>query len=242
MKRVVIIVQARMGSTRLPEKSLKEIAGKPLLGYVLQRLKRVKSANEIVVATTIQPKDDILAQFCQSLNIPVWRGSEEDVLSRYGEAAQAFHADVIVRISGDCPLIDPEIVEQAISLFQTGHYDYVSNVIQRTYPRGMDVEVFSRKALNQALVEAKAQPEREHVTPYFYRHPELFKLGNLEQTSDQSDYRLTVDTKEDLELITRIIKKFPDSQPFVLKDIIAVLTKHPEWLKLNSHIQQKAVL
>lgn len=242
-ERVVIIVQARMGSTRLPGKSLMPIQGKPLVGYVLERAKQAVTAHQLVLATTDQVRDNPLASYAETIGVPVFRGSENHVLSRYREAARFFNAGTIVRISGDCPLIDPQVIDQAILLFKTKKYDYVSNVIHRTYPRGMDVEVFSRAALEKAFHEATGEGEKEHVTPYFYRHPELFSLGSLEQAVDQSNWRLTVDTEEDLALIIRLMQELvPLQTSFTLQDIVEVLDSHPDWLSMNAHVRQKEVL
>ncbi|NEO63206.1 MAG: NTP transferase domain-containing protein, partial [Moorea sp. SIO4G2] len=162
--KLVIIVQARMTSTRLPGKVLKQVLGKPLLDYQIERLRRVKLADEIVIATTINQTDEPIVELCNSISIPYFRGSEEDVLARYYGAAVEHQADVVVRVTSDCPLIDPQVIDQVIQFYldHQGEYDYVSNSLQRTYPRGMDTEVFSFAALDEAFHEASAQPDREH--------------------------------------------------------------------------------
>lgn len=240
--RVVIIVQARMGSSRFPGKVLKKVLDKPLLEYQLERLRRVRLAHDIVIATTTDPKDDAIVTACQIWGVHVYRGSEEDVLSRYYETARLHHADVVVRITADCPLIDPRVVDDVIRRYleQAELVDYVSNTLQRSYPRGMDTEAFSFEVLEEAYFEASQAPEREHVTPFIYRHPERYRLANVIYASDQSHHRWTVDTPEDFQLIERILQSiYPKNPYFTLEDVLDLLTDHPEWIKINSHIQQK---
>ena len=241
-KKCVIILQARMGATRLPGKPLKNVLGRPLLSYQLERLRRVKFADAIVVATTTKLQDEKIVDFCRKENISVFRGSEEDVLERYYQTAKKFQADVIVRITGDCPLIDPSLVDQVIRYYfdHQPDCDYVSNSLNRSYPRGLDVEVFSFSALERAEREAKDVQEHEHVTPYLYWHPEIFALGSVVQQEDQSHHRWTVDTPEDLMLITKIIETlYPINPAFTTQDILSLLKAHPDWVALNAHIQQK---
>lgn len=243
--KVVIIVQARMGSSRLPGKILKEVLGKPLLSYEIERLKNVKLADELLIATTTNSLDQTVVDLCFKEKVVVFRGSEEDVLLRYHEAAKVSHADVIVRLTADCPLIDPKIVDEAIHLFLTHHpnYDYLSNVQERTYPRGMDVEVFSRKSLEEAFRCAKVNEEREHVTLYFYRHPEKFRIMGFQTQEDHSHLRLTVDTSHDFALIRQIIEHLYPAKPrFSLADILKLLKKYPDWCELNRHVKQKEVM
>ncbi len=241
--RTVIIVQARMGSTRLPNKVLKEVHEKPLLGYLLDRLRRVKNADALVVATTNDPLDDEIVDFCNEEGISVERGEEENVLDRYYTTALSFSADVVVRICADCPLIDPEIVDRVISFYleHEGEYDYVSNVVERTFPRGMDVEVFSIEALEKAWKEAHSTEEQEHVTLHMMRHPEHFRIANIsDPEKNLSHYRLTLDTLEDFQLITLLLNELYQENPaFTLKDLLATLEKHPDWMQINAHISQK---
>lgn len=242
--KTVIIVQARMTSTRLPGKVLKQVLGKPLLEYQLERLKRVKNASEIVIATTTNETDQPIVEWCQHLGVAFFRGSEPDVLARYHDAAEAHKAEVIVRITSDCPLIDPEIVDRAIAhyLSHIDTLDYVSNGLELTYPRGMDVEVFSRRALDEANAEAMTQEEHEHVTPFIYHRPERYRLANIALPERQDHHRWTVDTVEDLELVSRIIRAlYPTTPAFSLKDILSLLQQHPDWANLNVHIRQKTL-
>lgn len=231
-----IVVQARMGSSRLPGKVLKDIAGRPMLSYQMERLRRVKRAERIVVATTDQPADDAVERFCQKEKIACVRGSEHDVLARYHLAIERFPADVVVRITADCPLIDPAIVDEAIAAYEP---DYVSNMLETTYPYGMAVEVFSAQALREAHREAKDPAEREHVTPFIYRHPERYRLRSLTMAPNLSHHRWTVDTPEDFELVSRLLKTLKPH--FTLQDVLAVLDEHPDWCAINAHVEQKAL-
>jgi len=242
--KTLIIIQARMTSTRLPGKVLKQVLGKSLLEFQLERLKAVPNANGLVVATTTNTTDQPIVDLCQTLQVPVYRGSETDVLTRYYEAASFHQADIVVRVTSDCPLIDPDIVAEVIGFYQThrDQYDYVSNTLDRTYPRGLDVEVFSFNALEQAYREATQADEREHVTPYIYRHPEQFKIYQMKQAEDHANERWTVDTPEDFELIKRILEVlYSTNIHFRQADVLALLDTHPDWRNLNADIPQKAV-
>lgn len=240
--RVVMIVQARMGSTRLPKKVLKKVMGKPLLDYQIERLRKVLSVDEIVVATTTNQEDQVLVDFCVSKKIPFFLGSSEDVLDRFYQAAKRFHADVVVRITSDCPLIDPACIEEVIQLYLTHQppYAYVSNALKRSFPIGMDAEVFSFAALEEAAKEATAPEEREHVTPFIYRHPERYACGIVTHAPNLSHLRLTVDTREDFMLISNILEAlYPRTPNFTLDDILKTLKKHPTWPQINAHIPHK---
>lgn len=239
--RTVIIVQARMTSTRLPGKVLKMVLNKPLLEYQIERLRRVKLADDIIIATTTNDTDQPIVVLCSRLGIPVWRGSEHDVLARYYEGASAYGADVVVRITSDCPLIDPLVINRVIESFLINQpVDYVSNVLVRTYPRGMDTEVFSFQVLEEAFYEAKEPADREHVTPFIYRNSDRYRLRDVCYETDQSRHRWTVDTPEDFQLIRRIIEElYPINPNFTLKDVCDLLDQHPDWTLINSHIKQK---
>lgn len=242
-KRVVIILQARMGATRLPGKPLKTVFGRPLLSYQIERLRRVQLADEIIIATTTESQDDQIVQFCKDENIAYFRGSPLDVLNRYLQAAKSAKADVIVRVTGDCPLIDPEVTDNVIQFYMDHQpkYDYVSNSLERTYPRGLDTEIFSMALLEEAAAKAKLPSEREHVTVYFYTHPERFSLKNVGNPVDLSKYRWTVDTTEDFELVEKILGELhPVNPDFRMNDILDLLKLHPEWNLINAHIQQKS--
>lgn len=240
--KTVVIAQARMTSTRLPGKVLKTVLGKPLLAYFIERLQRVSLANQIVIATTINATDEPIVDLCRNLSVAFTRGSEQDVLSRYYDAAVVTGADIIVRVTSDCPLIDPALVDEAIRYFNTNsdRFDYVSNSLAETYPRGMDVEVFSAHLLREAQFEANLTPEREHVTPFFYTHPERYRIGEIHAPQNLSHHRWTVDTPEDLELIKRLIKTlYPLKPDFNLADILETLAVHPDWPLINTDIRQK---
>ncbi len=241
---VAIFVQARMGSSRLAGKVLKKVLGRPLLSYQIERLRKVKNADQIVVLTTTRFEDDLINKLCLDENIACFRGSEHDVLNRYYEAAQLFKPSAIVRSTADCPLIDPKITEEVISLFLNNQpkCDYASNSLERTFPRGLDVEIISLNALTQAERMATQSFEREHVTAYIYKHPEQFILKNLALNPSQAKHRWTVDTPEDFELIKRIIETlYPKDPDFDMQSILNLLKNHPDWFQLNAHIEQKKI-
>ncbi len=238
--KTLIIVQARMTSTRLPGKVLLPLAGVPMLTRLIERLRRVQRADGIVIATTTNTTDDPIAALCAEQGAPCHRGSEHDVLSRYADAARLHGADVVVRITSDCPLIDPTLIDQVIAAYEEGGSDYVSNMLPPTWPYGMAVEVFSAAALAQAHAEATQAAEREHVTPFLYGHPERYRLRNVASPLDLSQHRWTVDTPEDYELVRRLFEALVDTHPeFTQTDILAVLDAHPDWITINQHIRQK---
>ena len=242
---IAIIVQARMGSTRLPGKIMKKVLDKPLLEYQLERLFRVKHADQVIIASSDHGELQPIADLCLRLGVPYFRGSEQDVLSRYYGAATQYGADVVVRITSDCPLIDPAVVDKVIGFYLTHkeEYDFVSNTFaKRTYPRGMDTEVFSYKALKEANEEATDEAEREHVTIFIKRRPERYRLKTLPYDKDFSHYRWTVDTPEDFMLIEKMITAlYPVNPHFTLEDCLALLAENPDWIKINEHIKQKPV-
>lgn len=238
----LIVVQARMSSTRLPGKVMKEVLGKPLLEYQLERLKCVSHAHAIVVATTTNAADTPIIELCQKLQVQSYRGSEEDVLSRYYEVAQKFKANTIVRVTSDCPLIDPQVMDQVIHAYLTAspRKDYFSNCLNRTYPRGLDTEVFSAKVLSEVHQKAVSKPDREHVTTYIYNHPESYQLGCVNYFEDQSHHRWTLDTIEDFELIRLMLEKlYPNKPEFSLEDCLDIHKNYPDWVHINSSISQK---
>ncbi len=239
--RVVAVVQARMQSTRLPGKVLKEILGQPLIAYLIERLKRSRRIDELVIATSTEPADDVIAQYCQQLEVAVFRGSETDVLSRYFNSAKAYNADFVVRVCADSPLIDPALVDELLDEFLQVQpaCDYLSNTINQSCPLGMNTEVFTFQALEQAHAKAEQPYEREHVTPYLYRHPELFSIHEKHYQPDLGHVRLTVDTPEDFEMVRLILLGLlVAKKEFGLPDILAFLNEHPELMKINAHIQQ----
>jgi spore coat polysaccharide biosynthesis protein SpsF len=237
---VIAIVQARMGSTRLPGKVLKKINNRFVLDYVIERLKFSDRINDVILATTTDKKDDVLETYAIEREVRYFRGSEEDVLSRYYHAAKKYGGEIIVRITSDCPLIDPEIVDNVINKHIDNKVDYTSNVIKRTYPRGLDTEVFNFDVLAEAYKNANEKYQQEHVTSYMIEHPEKFKLQNIEAKGKlkRPDIRITVDTEEDFELIKKIILHF-NNLNFKTEDIIGFLDRNPELIEINKNIIQK---
>lgn len=237
---IVAIVQARMGSSRLPGKVVKEVLGKPLLEIQIERLKRSAYISQIIVATTDRESEQPIIEICNRLSVPVFRGSENDVLSRYYGAAKETEADHIIRLTSDCPVIDPVVIDRVIDYYLSHHYDYVSNSITRTYPRGMDTEVFSFKVLEEAESKALLDFEREHVTPYIYQDPTKYKVGQVCNHSNESRHRWTVDTVEDFLLIKLMIETlYPSNQQFNLEDMLELFKKNPDWAKINENVEQK---
>ena len=238
----IAIIQARMGSTRLPGKILKKINDKAILDYVIDRLRFCKRLDNIVLATSTSREDDILEQYSIEKKIDYFRGSEEDVLSRYYHTAKKYKADIIVRVTSDCPLIDPEIVDNVINKHISNKADYTSNVIKRTYPRGLDTEVFNFDVLSEAYKNANDKYQQEHVTSYMIEHPEKFKLQNIEAKGKlkRPDIRITVDTEEDFELIKKILLHF-EGISFKAEDVIDFLDKNPELYEINKNVIQKGV-
>jgi spore coat polysaccharide biosynthesis protein SpsF len=243
MQKIAAIIQARMGSTRLPGKVLIKICGKTVLEHVVDRVGQSKMINDIIIATTTNIKDDVIEAEADRLGVKVFRGSEEDVLSRYYEAAVKFEADIIIRITSDCPLIDPRIVDKMIGRYleKKGEIDYLSNTVDRTFPRGLDAEIFAFEILKRANYEAKDLAEREHVTPYIWRNPGLFRNEHYINQTDHSNYRWTLDTKEDLKLIKSIYEQlFPvKDRDFYMEDILDLMEELPSLKSINSEVSQK---
>lgn len=245
MTKISIFVQARMGSTRLPQKILLPLGEKAVLCHLLDRLQYVTKATHRAILIPRGPKNNILVQFLKK-NYPKldrFRGAEQDVLSRYYKAAKQFESDIIIRLTSDCPLLDPSIIDATINLFlKTPNCHYASNSLHRTFPRGMDVEVFSFQALEKAFLEAKDPSEREHVTLYIYRRPEQFTLASLVSSIDLSSLRLTVDEPQDLVTIQEVYERLISTGAVSsLKDIHTLYQERPELFTLNSRVQQKPV-
>lgn len=240
MKRsIVCVIQARLNSTRLPGKVLMDLAGKSVLERVVERVKRSKAVNDIIVATTIRKEDLKIVRLCAVSDIRVYCGSEKDVLDRYFQAAKLMNATDIVRVTSDCPLIDPEIIDRVISMYISSKADYASNTIDPTFPDGQDVEIFSFKTLAKTWEEAKLMSDREHVTPFIKKNPRLFKLINVKYEKDLSGKRWTLDEKKDYQLIGSIYRYFSKTNGmFTMKDILRLIDKHPELEKINSGIKR----
>ncbi len=223
MTRTVAIIQARMTSTRLPGKVLADLGGRPLLERVLERVRKAARLDDVWVATTTNAEDDPVVALCERLAVPVFRGDEHDVLGRYHACADAARADVIVRITADCPLIDPDVIDRVVFAFQGGDFDYVSNATKRSYPDGLDVETFSRAALERAHAEAAHPDLREHVTLYISaRRPHLphgaFRIGHVTLDEDLSAIQWSVNLPEDLERVRRLWPRLPED--FRWRDVL----------------------
>ena len=240
MTRTVAIVQARTGSTRLPGKILLPLLGEPVLVHVVRRLRRARLLDEVVVATTVAAADDAVAELAEANAWPLTRGSEEDLLDRYLDAARAFDAERVVRITSDCPMIDPDLVDDVVRALAPD-VDYVSNSLPpRTTPRGLDAEAFTLAALERADRDDHDPASREHATPYLYRHPEVFRLARVDLERDWSEHRWTLDTPEDYELIRRIYDAL-GRDDFGWRDVLAVVEANPGWSAVNRHVRQKTV-
>jgi spore coat polysaccharide biosynthesis protein SpsF len=239
--RVIAIVQARMGSTRLPGKVLLDVAGQSMLARVVRRVQPARSLSGVVVATARGPADEPIVRECAALGVAVFRGDESDVLDRFYQAARAYRAEAVVRITADCPLIDPELVDLVVGAFLEARPDYASNVLQRTFPRGLDTEVVSLPALERAWHDAVQPYERSHVTPYLYQNPDLFRLYSVTHSRDYSGYRWTVDTAEDLALVRAVYQRLGVDGLFRWRDVIDLLEQEPALADLNRSVRQKAL-
>ena len=216
------VIQARVGSTRLPGKVLADLGGRPMLQFMLERLHGLP-VSEVVVATSTEPGDDAVAAVGASVGVRVVRGPEQDVLARFAQALKSHPADHVVRLTGDCPLADPEVIVATLELHRERRADYTSNVIPRTFPKGLDVEVVRREALLAAAAEADDPAEREHVTPFLYRHPERFRLATLRGTELLGHERWTVDTQHDLEIVRQAVDQLGARPDFSWREVLDVL-------------------
>lgn len=244
MQNVQAIVQARMTSVRLPGKVLMDIGGRPALAHIVDRLSRVPQIDGIVIATSIRREDDAIADAAKVMGVTCFRGSEQDVLSRYAGAAALVDADTVIRVTGDCPLLDPDVVTGVLSTYGENHVDFVSNTLLRTYPIGLDVAIFSRDALDAADEIATNEDEREHVTLYIYRHPERFSQMNVAAPPELTDpeLRLTLDTPEDLAFLREVFSRlYTDNPNFGLTDVLALLSDHPHLREINRDVVHKWV-
>ena len=243
-KKISAIVQARMTSTRLPGKVLMDIEGKPMLWHILNRLSFSKILDDIILAIPDTKPNNILEKFDKDNGVKYFRGNEEDVLFRYYKAAKKFKCDIIARISADNPLIDPQIIDLVVKKHLISSADYTSNDLKKTFPLGLDVEVFNFKVLEKAQKEAKEDYQREHVTPYIYKNPEIFKIQNIkaERRLRYLEIRLTVDTKKDLRLIREIYKRlYKPKKIFYTEEIINLLNNHKELVRINEKVRQKSL-
>lgn len=234
--RTVCIVQARMSSTRLPGKVLLPLAGREVLAHVLDRLAFCNTLDEVVVATSSDASDDVLAQWCRARGVPVFRGSLQDVLDRYYQCALANRADAVVRITADCPALDPTLVDQMVRAFHADNYDLF--YLGGEFPDGLDCEVFAFAALERAWREAVLPSEREHVGPYIMNHPEWFRLGSLQKFKGLAHHRWTLDEPRDLTFLQSIFERLQrsDGQPFRTQDLLDLLDREPALLQANEGI------
>ncbi|NWF64345.1 MAG: glycosyltransferase family protein [Chloroflexi bacterium] len=270
-KNVVAIIQVRMSSSRLPGKILANIGGQPMLSRVYVRTARAKTLDEVIFATTTDASDDPVAEYCDFSGIPFTRGSLYDVLDRYYQAAKEAKADVVVRITADCPVIDPELIDNVVSALLEDEYDFVCNRLPppwtRTYPIGLDVEACTFKALKKAWKEAKEPQHREHAMPYFYEGVQFeskiksrksdfgpltfdleqgissrgFRVVLLHNPTDFGDYRWTVDTPEDLEFMREVYSRFDGRDDFTWKEVLDLVHDNPELMKINAGVQHKTL-
>jgi len=258
--RVVAIIQGRMSSSRLPGKILADIAGQPMLQRVFIRTSRSATVSQTIFATTTDASDDPVAEYCDFSGIPFTRGSQFDVLDRYYQAATKSKADVVVRVTADCPIIDPALIDNVVNTLLEGEYDFACNRLpppwHRTYPIGLDVEACTFKVLAKASKQAKEPQHREHAMPYFYEGVELsavsrqlsegvsprgFRISLLNHTTDFGDYRWTVDTPEDLQFIREVYARFNGRDDFTWKEVLDLVHDNPELMKINSGVQHKTL-
>jgi spore coat polysaccharide biosynthesis protein SpsF len=258
--RVVAIIQGRMSSSRLPGKILADIAGQPMLTRVFTRTSRARTLDEVIFATTTDPSDDPVAEYCDFSGIPFTRGSLFDVLDRYYQAALQVKADVVVRITADCPVIDSALIDDVVNTLLEDEYDFVCNRLPppwtRTYPIGLDVEACSFKVLKKAWKDAQEPQHREHAMPYFYEGVKLtrqsriletgvssrgFNVALLHHTTDFGDYRWTVDTPEDLEFMRQVYSRFDGRDDFTWKEVLDLVHDEPELMKINEGVQHKTL-
>jgi len=231
---VSAIIQVRMGSTRLPGKVMKKLNGISLLECQLNQLQYCRLLDQIIIATTTNPEDNIIEKFAHSKDIQCFRGSSLDVLDRYFQCAKKFNLKHIARITSDCPLIDPTIVDQTIEIYNKETYDYVNNFYKRSFPSGTEVEIISFNTLEKTWKEAKKPSEREHVTPYIYNNPMKFKIGKLEYKKNISNLHWAVDRIEDLKLVKTLYQKI-NKKPILLDDILNLIKKDPSLLEINKN-------
>lgn len=238
---IYVIIQARMGSTRLPNKVLMDLNGKPVLEHIINRLQKSKNIDDIIVATSIEPGNEVIEELCNSKDISCFKGNEDDVLDRYYQTCKFFDVglnDNIVRITADCPLIDYTVIDNVIDVHIKNSNDYTSNTIVPSFPDGLDCEVFTFSSLEDSWKNALLSSEREHVTLYIKNHPEIFKIENILNTEDLSDLRWTLDEPEDFEFINKIYSYFPKSEIFSTKDVLDVLDKNSDLLKINEKFRR----
>ena len=238
MTKIVTVIQARSGSSRLPGKVMMDVLGKPLLIRMVERVQRAKLAGPIVIATTTEPGDDIIEKLCESEGLLCYRGSRDDLLDRHYRAGKMHNADAVVKIPSDCPLIDPKVIDKVLQYYLDNDFDFVSNLHPATYPDGNDVEIMSWKTIEKAWQKATRNMEREHTTPYIWENPDQFKIGNVvwETSLDYSmTDRWTIDYPEDFTFIKTIYEQlYPANPAFDLQDILHLTRQNPDVFSINS--------
>lgn len=235
-----------MSSSRLPKKVLKKILGKPMLFYVVKQVLNSKLIDQVIIATTNEEKDNPIIDFCKKYNLIYFRGSKLDLLDRYYQCAKKFHCDPVVRITSDCPLIDPIVIDKVVTKFLKNSYDYVSNNLDKingkwdnstcNFPQGMTVEISNFKTLKKAWKKAKKPSEREHVFPYVQFNPKLFRISNVKKRKDVSYIRCTVDRLEDLRFVRELYDRLPKKEFIMIEDILKIVKKEPSLVKINNKI------
>lgn len=234
---ILAVLQARMSSSRLPGKVLKPILGVPMLQMQIERLKAVTKIDELVIATSIDPTDDAIEGLCKAIGTPCIRGSLDDVLDRFYVSASKYSPSHVVRLTGDCPLTDPKLIDDLIRFHLEGQFDYSSNCLEPTFPDGLDAEIMRFLVLEEAWHKAKLTPEREHVTLYIHSRPLVYKLGSFKQKEDLSKLRWTVDEEKDFEMVRLVYENlYPQDKDFSTEDILNFLSKNPNVSRLNCHI------
>ncbi|MHA7733139.1 cytidylyltransferase domain-containing protein [Nitrosopumilus sp. S6] len=235
-RKSTVIIQARTGSSRLPRKVLSKIQSKTMIWHVINRAKKIKNIDQIVLATSSHSSDRILVKIAKNEKIFSYTGSEKDVLDRFYNASQEFDADPIIRITADCPLIDPNLISKMLSFFQENKFDFIANNINPTFPDGLDASIFSFSTLEKTWKKAKLRSEREHVVPYMIKQNSNFKIFSYENSTDLSHYRWTVDEKDDLIFVRKIFRLLKPNFLFSTKDILKIIKQNPNLLKINSGI------
>lgn len=236
---ILAILQARVSSTRLPGKVLKPLLGKPMILRQIERLKRTRSIDRLLIATSVGPEDDALASLCRENGLECFRGSLDDVLDRFYQAAKTSQPDHVMRLTGDCPLTDPEILDQLADLHLGSGCDYSSTALEPTFPDGLDAELMTFSALEHAWREAKLPSQREHVTPFLYQNPDRFSIRVLKNERDLSALRWTVDEPSDFEFVTRVYEGlYPANPNFGMAEVLAFLERHQDLFELNHHFER----
>jgi len=236
---ILSVLQARCSSTRLPGKVMKPILGVPMLVHQLRRVAQAKRIEKLIVATSIDSSDDAIEQVCRAEGIDCYRGSLHDVLDRFYQLSKSWQPSHVVRITGDCPLIDPDIIDAVIKFCLDGNYDYATNAVPPTFPDGLDVEVFLFSALEEAWKEAKLPSQREHVTPFIQQQPERYRIGHYRNTADLSHLRWTVDEQEDFDLVNKIYEElYPVTPDFRMADVLNLLKQKPDWSNINKQFER----